>query len=194
MGFEDMNSPQADTKSVDRLKKLLALAERGIGGEKITAEKKLMEMLEKHGMRIEDILDDSMGVRDYYIRFSNDMERKLLIQISAAVAGADVDVWNSLKKRMTLIIETTPSNFAEIDLKFEAYKKALKEEIATLYNAFLYKHSLFPDDGVADTSESTMSEEDQNRFINMVMGLKDVSIHHSVDDKGSNHNKKREKP
>lgn len=36
-----------DEKTIQRIKKLQALAERGVGGEKTTAEKMLHKMLEK---------------------------------------------------------------------------------------------------------------------------------------------------
>lgn len=39
-----------DEKTIQRIKKLQALAERGVGGEKTTAEKMLQKMLEKNGI------------------------------------------------------------------------------------------------------------------------------------------------
>ena len=40
-----------DEKTIQRIKKLQTLAERGVGGEKDTAEKMLQKMLEKNGIR-----------------------------------------------------------------------------------------------------------------------------------------------
>lgn len=49
-------------KIVDRLNKLLKLAEQGVGGEKTTAQKMLDKMLIKHGLSISDISDESTEV------------------------------------------------------------------------------------------------------------------------------------
>ena len=39
-----------EEKTIERIKKLQALAERGVGGEKETAQKMLNRMLEKNGI------------------------------------------------------------------------------------------------------------------------------------------------
>lgn len=47
---------EMDEKTIQRIKKLQALAERGVGGEKDTAEKMLQKMLKKNGIRSLDEL------------------------------------------------------------------------------------------------------------------------------------------
>lgn len=47
-----------DEKTIQRIKKLQALAERGVGGEKTTAEKMLQKMLEKNGISSLDELEE----------------------------------------------------------------------------------------------------------------------------------------
>lgn len=39
-----------DEKTIQRIKKLQALAERGVGGEKTTAQKKLAKLLKDNGI------------------------------------------------------------------------------------------------------------------------------------------------
>ena len=49
-----------DDKTKARIKKLQALAERGVGGEKTTAEKMLQKMLKKNGIKsLEELETDS---------------------------------------------------------------------------------------------------------------------------------------
>lgn len=43
-------------KKKELLKKLQALAERGVGGEKETAERKLRQLMEKYGMRMQQMM------------------------------------------------------------------------------------------------------------------------------------------
>ena len=48
-----------DEKTQARIKKLQALAERGVGGEKETAARKLQELLEKNGISsVEELAQD----------------------------------------------------------------------------------------------------------------------------------------
>ena len=45
-----------DEKTIQRIKKLQTLAERGVGGEKDTAERMLQKMLERNGIKSLDEL------------------------------------------------------------------------------------------------------------------------------------------
>lgn len=47
-----------DERIAERIKKLQALAKRGVGGEKDTAEKMLQKMLEANGIKSLDELQD----------------------------------------------------------------------------------------------------------------------------------------
>ena len=45
-----------DEKTIQRIKKLQALAERGVGGEKTTAQKKLAKLLKDNGVNEKDLI------------------------------------------------------------------------------------------------------------------------------------------
>ncbi len=47
---------EMDEKTIQRIKKLQALAERGVGGEKDTAERMLQKMLKRNGIKSLDEL------------------------------------------------------------------------------------------------------------------------------------------
>ena len=47
---------EMDEKTIQRIKKLQTLAERGVGGEKDTAERMLQKMLERNGIKSLDEL------------------------------------------------------------------------------------------------------------------------------------------
>ena len=55
-----------DEKTIQRIKKLQALAERGVGGEKTTAQKKLAKLLKDNGIAAENrhILHESAENRN----------------------------------------------------------------------------------------------------------------------------------
>lgn len=79
-----------DEKTQARIKKLQALAERGVGGEKETAARKLQELLKKNGISSVEEL-----ARDEYIftlfSYNGVLGRKLLSQCIYKVMGYDSD-------------------------------------------------------------------------------------------------------
>ena len=51
-----------DEKTIQRIKKLQALAERGVGGEKTTAQKKLAKLLKDNGINSLDELQKNLNI------------------------------------------------------------------------------------------------------------------------------------
>lgn len=75
-----------DEKTIQRIKKLQALAERGVGGEKTTAEKMLHKMLEKNGISSLDELEKD-EVEYFLFSYKGRHEIKLLKQCMYKVLG-----------------------------------------------------------------------------------------------------------
>lgn len=75
-----------DEKTIQRIKKLQALAERGVGGEKTTAQKKLAKLLKDNGI---NSLDELQKEEYEYTIFSYNgkHEIKLLRQCMYAKTG-----------------------------------------------------------------------------------------------------------
>lgn len=59
----------------DKLKKLLALAERGCGGEAENARRLLEEHLRKYGMTLEDICENNISRRTFKSQFNKEKKR-----------------------------------------------------------------------------------------------------------------------
>ena len=78
-----------DEKTIQRIKKLQALAERGVGGEKTTAQKKLAKLLKDNGI---NSLDELQKEEYEYTIFSYNgkHEIKLLRQCMYKVMGANL--------------------------------------------------------------------------------------------------------
>ena len=79
-----------DEKTIQRIKKLQALAEWGVGGEKTTAQKKLSKLLKDNGI---NSLDELQKEEYEYTIFSYNgkHEIKLLRQCMYKVMGAKSD-------------------------------------------------------------------------------------------------------
>lgn len=135
-----------DEKLQNKLNKLKELAERGVGGEKETAQKKFDMLLKKHGLTEDDLSDDQLQY--YLFSYSNQFTKKLLGQIIFMVMGAaePVSLYKSKHTRNKLGVYCTPAQKVEIELNYEFYSSLLYEEFDSLLAAFIQKQELFPDD------------------------------------------------
>jgi len=148
-----------ENKATELAKKLKALAERGIGGEKINAEIALKRLLKKHNISLEDIEEETKYRR--YIKVPKSKE-KLFHQICANVLGRDFSVYGNPRKPGFSIIDLSNSDFLEIEAKYKFYLKCYQEELDVFYLAFVQKNNLFTKGIVL--KESEVSQEELDRF------------------------------
>ena len=143
-------------KYITLAKKLKALAENGVGGEKYNAERQLKKLMVKHGFTLEDIEGEK---KDYhYFKVSRDGIR-LFGQVAATVIGKGYDMLKDRTRKGFVVIETTVSDAIEIESKFDFYFKAYKKELDAFYLAFITANNLFPKDGdTIDASELSAEE------------------------------------
>ena len=134
-----------DEKTIQRIKKLQALAERGVGGEKTTAQKKLAKLLKDNGI---NSLDELQKEEYEYTIFSYNgkYEIKLLRQCMYKVMGTKSDrtAYKPYGRRQKI----------EIELEFEFYRNVFYEELSTFMDAFIQAQKIFPEDApVGDYDE-----------------------------------------
>jgi hypothetical protein len=158
----------SNSKDKEELKELLnklkTLAERGVGGEKETAQKKLTKLLAENNMTEADLAETE---KKYYLfSYKFPYRRKLLCQCIYKVLGAaECQFYITKGKRNKVGAYCTPSQKVEIELDFEFYSSLLDEEIKTLTAAFIDKQDLFPKDvpnTILDAKE--MSENELEKY------------------------------
>lgn len=88
-----------DEKTIQRIKKLQALAERGVGGEKTTAQKKLAKLLKDNGI---NSLDELQKEEYEYTIFSYNgkHEIKLLRQCMYAMVTGIVTIVKEIPQKI----------------------------------------------------------------------------------------------
>ena len=135
-----------DEKTIQRIKKLQALAERGVGGEKTTAQKKLAKLLKDNGI---NSLDELQKEEYEYTIFSYNgkHEIKLLRQCMYKVMGAKSDrtAYKPYGRRQKIGIYCTKAQKIEIELEFEFYRNVFYEELSTFMDAFIQAQQIFPE-------------------------------------------------
>lgn len=144
------------SNKIELLKKIKALADNGIGGEKINAELKLRQMMEELGITEEDLEEDKIDFRMFNIS-QNATIKKLFNQVISTILD-DYSVYGYKGLRSKVAVECTVAEQIEIEAKFEFYKNGYKEDLEVFFLAFLQKNNLFPKT-TQESSEKSSEEE-----------------------------------
>lgn len=169
---------------VERMKKILALARRGVGGEKTTAEAMLARLMTKYGMTLADLENEAQPVARREFKYASEFDRKLLVQIVASVMGtAHFDVWRR-RGRKALLFDLTALQFAEVDVRLAAYRPVLRRELVKatqrVFSAFVHANNLVNyDSGSADDAPVDMDEIEA--IVALMRTMKPTPIHQQIE-------------
>jgi len=147
-----------DPKVEAKLRKLLALAERGVGGEKDNARRMLDKLLARHGMTVDDLSDERREIR--WFPTGNNYDRLLAAQIMGKVCNTlTPGIYTSKKRPKQVGVEVTLSEAIEFEIHYDTLRKALTEHFQDAFSAFVQANRLFPTDPSIE-SEPSLSERD----------------------------------
>lgn len=135
------------TDQKERLKKLYALAMRGVGGEKVQAQAILDKLLKKYAMTLDDI--DEEIIREYDLEYHGKEQDRILMQTVYKVTD-DKSSFSHLQYnhsgracRTRLRVSCTAAQKVEIEFLFDFYKRLWEKEKEALLQAFFQKHRIF---------------------------------------------------
>lgn len=163
----DKNSKEYESLQ-SKLKKLLALAEQGVGGEAINARRLLEKLCEQHGISVEELLD-----RETKHRYTFEIGRsKEMMQIFVRCLAKVVDIENmtyTQPTRSSISIEVTAFQRAEILSLFNWHKSNFTHELdefkQNFLSAYIGKHNLYFEQGETNNSSSEeLTKEDVARI------------------------------
>lgn len=148
-------------KLIELAKKLKALADRGVDGEKRNAAALLEAFMKKHNISDEEIYGEQIIRHQFNIKKD---EFKFFNQI---VRGVRFDLqvkWYGNKKSAPLV-DCTAAEYLEIIAKFEHYSALYKKELRVFYLAFLEANKLLatPPDAEKQTAAELSVEEQEIR-------------------------------
>jgi len=173
-----------NTEAKSRLVKLLALAQRGIGGEAVNARKLLESALQRAGLTVADLGDGKRS--DQAWAFRGTVERQLLGQIIWTVLGNGGVVYKHRRGRKLSGI-VTPEERVRIDMLWTAHRRALRKELDLLCSAYIHAQRLFPKDA-PEAEERELTEDEQKRLERMaamMMGIERVHVHLQLSSAGA---------
>lgn len=161
-----------ESKYIELARKLKALADGGVGGEKVNAKRALDALLKKLMLSEKDIELEQLIEFEYKAR--TDYERRLLHQIAASVLGKSVRIYSYARSKVKYYIKAPTAPAIEIQMKYDFYSRLYYDELKIFFRAFIQKHSLFPPDGVRSRIGEMSIEEQQEamRVLSMQETLK----------------------
>lgn len=154
-----MTTPNNDEKLQAKLRKLLALAERGEGGEKDNARRMLENLLRRHGLTLDDLTGDQREIR--WFPCVGPFQRRLAIQILSKVTDSlEVATYRNKHRRQQVGVEVTAAEAVEFELHFSVLKAALAECFELAYSAFVQANRIFAPTAGSSEEPETLTEKD----------------------------------
>lgn len=167
---------------IDKLKKLLALAERGEQGEADNARRLLEAALLRHGLTLEDICADNKKTRMF--KYNSTEERTLLIQVLVNYLGSKSEAFSDStynKYLKEVYINLTDMEYIDISNMYDFFKSQYKKErkrlLHDMIRAFVQKHALFdstPQERPDDDREIDWDEV--KRILALSSAMEDVTF------------------
>ncbi len=128
-------------KAFDLAKKLKALADGGVGGEKVNAAALLKKHLAKHGISEEEL---SASVKKYeFFKYEKNQQDLLMMIICHVVCNALI-LRDNKKFRNMLFLECKKEEAEKIRKIFAFYLECYRVEEKYFFQAFLHKQNLTP--------------------------------------------------
>lgn len=145
------------------IKKIKALADRGIGGEKENAQKLLKELMQKYNINEEEISEDV--IKEFDIKMPKvykaaDLANQVLYSIVGKENGENKGLY-SWRRTKHYFVRCTAAEFLEFEAKLKFYAHFFKKELETFYSAFVQANGIFPPPNKAkDSNKNSLTEED----------------------------------
>ncbi len=149
-----------DSKHLQLARKLKALADRGIGGEKTNAKAMLNKLLSKYRLTKQDL--ESEEIKEYSFKVKED-QIKFFYQVGSTILGEHYMVFIEKPYDGRVKLKCTNAQAIEIAGKWNFYKKLYHQELEVFYISFIQANNLFAEN-VKPVSILTLSPEEQEKI------------------------------
>lgn len=162
------------------LTKLQAIAERGEGGEKENATKMLHELMEKHGITLDEF--DKEEKKEQTIRYAG--KDKIFVEQIIASEFPDIIIYYYKRKysraKVLFIRYLTDTEFnfikAKIDFYWKIYNEESKKAAKIFYKAFIHTNGLaVPHAGKDD--DKPMTPDQMEELYKIMQTMKTMNRH-----------------
>ena len=150
-----------------KLKKLLALAERGVQGEAENARRLLEKLCNEYGISIDELLDENKKEWHIFDVGKDKTYKDLFAQCYFSIVD-EISMSYKSVSRSKIAIELTAMQYAELVNLYEWHKanfiKDLEDLKENILLAYCRKHSLYSKKESDDNKSSELSPEDIERL------------------------------
>lgn len=171
-------------KIIDKLKKILALAERGEEGEARNARIMLENELKKHGLKIDDLRSEIKKERIF--PYKNKDEMTIFFQLLLSLFGRKSEEISSARynsKGKRLYVNLTDLQYIEILNMWEFHRKQFNKEKKRLLRdcleAYVNKHDIF-DPNAEPSQTDKVDWEKLIRIMKLANGMEDIQYRKSL--------------
>lgn len=182
-------SQDISPKIMELVKKLKALAEQGVGGEKENAAVILDRYMHEYKITWDMLNDEVRKEHTFEIKAE---QAKFFSQIAKHVVGQGTSIfyrtYQVKNKRVNQVrmVTCTDAEYIEICSKLEFYWKKYQEDLDVFYRAFIHKNKLFskPVDTNEEEEEKPLTPKekaDLMRLISMMDGLERHTFHKQLE-------------
>lgn len=163
------------------LKKLKALSERGIGGEKENAEVLMQKLMEKYDITLKDIEEDRKET--VWFRYKNEYDLRLIGQLKYMLQIKS-DSYKHRYKKKIIGFDLSLSEKIEFEYLYEILKTAFKKELEIFFKAFVQQNYLFPSKKIQEKEkDEKINEEELLKMQAMMHGITKVQINKALENK-----------
>lgn len=179
----------AQPRIKQRLLKILELARRGEGGERVNAQRMLDNLLKKHGLTIDE-LEREIDERTFYeFTYKGEFEKRLLNQcVYAFVPKWDGRVFSKPANKNVCAYRLTKAEFVEVELYFSIHRESLKVHMKRMaesaFNAYVQTNDLFcvnsESEDVLPKSNPPMSSEEVQAIVGIMGAMRPTQVHKAI--------------
>lgn len=163
----------ANEKYIALLKKVKALAEQGVGGEKYNAEKALKILMKKYGITEEMLDDEKVSYHFFWLR--KDYEQELFKQLIGCyypdLKPGAFPLKLAKQYNGNYFVECTKAGYIEIKARLEFYFKGYMADLKVFYRAFLYKNNLLVESKRTEFDVTPEELEEHKKAVKMAQGI-----------------------
>ena len=159
-------------KLLKKLKKILALAKFGVGGEKTNAQRLLKKLSDQHKITINELEKQTEIQKPY--KYLRKYEKEILFQIVFKITKSkDLSYRQVHPTKVSFLMSQEKHEIVE--KLYSKHKKLFKKEMKRLVAAFIQKHDLFSGCG-SNTSTEDVDWDEIRKILQMSRGLEDAPI------------------
>lgn len=158
-----------------KLRKIAALAQRGVGGEKANAQRLLQTLLAKHNLKLEDVVPRPENEsKRYWFTCTTQMEKDVLFACYCRAKNVNEIRYYQAKRKIGFDLSLLEA--LELQSLWQHFRPLLRKEFrkerARFGQAFAWKHSLCSNQAPSEDREP-LSEAEYQALVRLMQGMED---------------------